>query len=208
MNKRIEKISSYIDETDKIVDIGCDQALLSELLAKRRIYSIASDINNSIIKNAKKRFENSDLNKYIKFVVSDGLKNITDDVDTLVLSGMGTYTILNILNNSKKQYKKIITISNNKHDELRKLITNKGYKVDSEEIILDKGKFYNLILFVHGNKKYTEEELLIGVNHQNKELLEKKLFIDLNKYKKIYNLSKDKEILNKISIIEKKLKNH
>ena len=50
--------------------------------------------------------------------------------------------------------------------------------------------------------------MLLGINHQNKELLKSKLDKDLNKYKKIYKLSKDNNILNTINIIEKRLKNY
>ncbi len=208
MNKRLERISTYINEYDNIADIGCDQAILSEILAKRNIHSIASDIKKNIIENALKRIKQLNLNEYVNFIVSDGVKNIPDNIDTLVISGMGTYTILNILKESKKLYKKIITVSNGKYEELRTGMSDIGYKVDKEEIILDKKKYYNLIIFIPGNKKYTKEELILGINHQNKENLLKKLSYDLKKYKKIYSLSKDKNIYNKIQIIEKKLENH
>ena len=64
MNKRIERISSYIFEDDLVADIGCDQALLSEILAKRNIYSVASDIKESIVINAKNRLKELKLDKY------------------------------------------------------------------------------------------------------------------------------------------------
>ena len=206
MNKRIKIISSYINEDDKVADIGCDQALLSELLAERKIYSVASDIKENIILNAKNRLKN--LNNYITFIVSDGLDNIPEDIDTLVLSGMGTYTILDIISKAKKQYKKIITISNNNNDILRVKMLDYGYKIYSEEIIYDKNKYYNLIVFISGKSKYNKEEMLLGVNHKNEELFIKKLKLDLNEYKEIYDKSRKKNILDIIKIIEKKLKNY
>lgn len=208
MNKRIKIISSYINEDDKVADIGCDQALLSELLAKRKMYSVASDIKENIVLNAKKRLENLNLDNYVNFIISDGLDNIPNDIDTLVLSGMGTYTILKIISKSKKQYKKVITISNNNNDILRAKMLDFGYKILLEEIIYDKNKYYNLIVFIPGEYKYTKEELLFGVNHKNEELFIKKLKFDLNKYKEIYDKSKEKNILDIIKTIEKKLKNY
>lgn len=208
MNKRIKIISSYINEDDRVADIGCDQALLSELLAKRKIYSVASDIKENIVLNAKKRLENLNLDNYVNFIISDGLDNIPNDIDALVLSGMGTYTILKIISKSKKQYKKVITISNNNNDILRTKMLDYGYKIFSEEIIYDKNKYYNLILFVPGKSEYSEEEKLLGINHKNEELFIKKLKFDLNKYKEIYNKSNEKNILKIINIIEKKLKNY
>ena len=208
MNKRIEIISNYINETDKIADIGCDQALLSEVLAKRNIYSIASDIKKTIVDSAQKRIGDLNLSEYVKFIVSDGVKKIDDSVDTVVLSGMGTYTILKILKDSNKQYKKVITISNNNHDILRTKMLELGYEIDKEEIIYEKSKFYNLILFKIGYCEYSEEEVLFGKNHQNSELFIKKIEYDLNKYKKIYKLNKSKDTYRKIEIIEKRLECH
>jgi tRNA (adenine22-N1)-methyltransferase len=208
LNKRIKIISSYINEDDKVADIGCDQALLSELLAKRKMYSVASDIKENIVLNAKKRLENLNLDNYVNFIISDGLDNIPNDIDALVLSGMGTYTILKIISKSKKQYKKVITISNNNNDILRAKMLDFGYKILLEEIIYDKNKYYNLIVFIPGEYKYTKEELLFGVNHKNEELFIKKLKFDLNKYKEIYDKSKEKNILDIIKTIEKKLKNY
>ena len=83
-----------------------------------------------------------------------------------------------------------------------------GYKILLEEIIYDKNKYYNLIVFIPGEYKYTKEELLFGVNHKNEELFIKKLKFDLNKYKEIYDKSKEKNILDIIKTIEKKLKNY
>ncbi len=208
MNKRIKTIFKYINSDDLVADIGCDQALLSELLAKNNMYSVASDIKKNIVDSAKKRIEGLGLNKYIKFVVSDGVKNIDNTINTLVLSGMGTHTILKILENSKKQYKKIITISNNNHDILRLKMLDFGYEIDKEEIIFEKDKFYNLIVFKIGKARYSEKEIIFGKNHQNIELFSKKLEYDLNKYKKIYSLNKSNETLNRIKLIEKMLEYH
>lgn len=207
MNKRIKTIFKYINLDDLVADVGCDQALLSEMLAKNNICSVASDIKENIIMNAMKRI-NVNLSKYIIFVVGDGLENIPNNVDTLILSGMGTHTILKILGKSNKKYKKIITISNNNHDILRKEMLNLNYKIDKEEIIFEKNKFYNLILFIPGKDKYSREEVFLGKNHQNIELLKSKLKFELYKAKKIYKLSNNTKIFKKINLIEKKLKNY
>ena len=174
MSNRIDAIIKYFNSDDRVVDIGCDHALLSKKLATKGIPSIASDINESII-NKRKGENHSSL---ITFKVSDGLKNIDDNsYDTVVTSGMGSNLIYDIISNSTLNFKKLITVSNKDYYELRKNITSLGFIIDKEEIIYEKNKYYNLIVFVKGNKEYTDEELLLGVNHQNKEL-----FIKYNKY--------------------------
>lgn len=203
MNNRLLKIASYIDSSDKVADIGCDQALLSIYLAKKNIKSIASDVRSHIIDRCKESIEKLNLQDFIDLRVGDGLESLKlKEVDTLVLSGLGTHTILNIINESKEQYKKIITISNNHHAILRSGMKKLGYKVLLEEIIYDKNKYYNLIIFVPGSLNYSLNELNIGVNHQNKEMLKSYNKVLLKKYMKIYKKSNNKNIKELIDIIK------
>ncbi len=188
---RIEAIYSFISEEDKVVDVGCDQAKLSLLLAKRNQSSIASDISEKVINKAKNDIK-SDL---IDLRVSDGLKNIHDgEADTLVLSGMGTHTILDILKNTKLRFNKIITISNNYHDILRTKMNELNYRVDSELIIKENNKYYNLIVFIPGNKKYSDCEINFGLNHKDKDLYNEYLELLKNKY---LNIKKSSNGTNK-----------
>ena len=155
---RIETIFSYIDINDKVVDVGCDQAKLGIMLAKRNQKSIASDISENVINKAKTDIK-TDL---IDFRVSNGLENIKEgEADTLVLSGMGTYTILEILSCTNLRFKKIITISNNYHDSLRSKMNDLNYKVSFEQIVKESNKYYNLIVFEPGNYNYSESELYL-----------------------------------------------
>ena len=186
---RIEAIYSFISESDKVVDVGCDQAKLGIMLAKRNQSSIASDISEKVIEKAKNDIK-SDL---IDLRVSNGLENIKKgEADTLVLSGMGSHTILDILNNTKLRFNKIITISNNDHDLLRLKMNELNYMVDSEQIIKENNKYYNLIVFVPGNKKYNDYEINFGLNHKDKELYNEYLDYLKNKYKNIKKSSKNK----------------
>jgi len=202
LTKRLEKILSYIEDDEKVIDVGCDQALLSVLLAKRKIYSIASDLRENIIKKASENVS-PELKKYITFRVGNGI-TLRDDEKCYVpvLAGMGTYLILDILKNSKFSFDKIITISNNNHDILRKEMNTLGYVSHKEEIIKEKGKYYNLIVFKRGVFEYTLEDLLIGVNHQNLLLLKEKNDMLIYKYKKILNtIEKDEDKENLLRLV-------
>ena len=89
---RIEAIYSFISETDKVVDVGCDQAKLALLLAKRNQPSIASDVSENVIKRAKNDIK-SDL---IDLRVSNGLENIKDGEKSLKdkMADADTYYVL------------------------------------------------------------------------------------------------------------------
>ncbi len=208
MNKRIKAISSYIEDNEKVIDVGCDQALLSILLSHRHIYSIASDLRKNIIEKASSNVSEEE-KKYITFRVGSGVTlKESEDYKTLVLSGMGAYLMIDILRTTNYRFNKIITISNNHHSLLRRELLSLGYVSVLEEIIKERGKYYNLIIFKEGKKKYTKEELLIGINHQNIPLLKERNNYLINKYKTILNnnkidLEKQKEINNMIKTLEK-----
>lgn len=192
---RIDAIYSFIDLKDRVVDVGCDQAKLGILLAKRNQKSIASDISPKVIERASLDIRKLGLDNLIDLRVSNGLQNIKkNEADTLVLSGMGTHTILEILNNTKLKFNKIITISNNYHDILRDKMNELNYKVDKELIIKENNKYYNLILFTEGTKEYSQKELLLGLNQVDNKLYNEYLDHLLKKYKTIKESSKDKNI--------------
>lgn len=187
---RIEALYSFISEKDKVVDVGCDQAKLGLMLASRGQKSIASDRSLNVIDRAR---HDLGRNKYIDLRVSDGLDNINEgEADTLVLAGMGTHTMLEILNKTSLRFKKIITISNNYHNILREKMNELNYKVDSELIVYDMNKYYNLIVFVPGNREYSEKELLLGVNHVDLSMYIKYIDFLRKKYTNIKETSKDK----------------
>lgn len=198
---RLEKISSYISDNEKVLDVGCDQALLSKILAKRKIYSIASDLRPNIIENAKKNLTQLE-KEYITFSVSDGVPTILNEEYTLVLSGMGAHTILDILKNSNYRFNKIITISNNNNDILRTEMSKLNYYVLEEEIIKEKGKFYNLIVFDNVKRDYSKEQILVGINHKNKELLKEKNEYLIKKYTSILNNANNEKLIDIVNTLK------
>lgn len=198
---RLEKISSYISDNEKVLDVGCDQALLSKILAKRKIYSIASDLRPNIIENAKKNLTPLE-KEYITFSVSNGVPTILNEEYTLVLSGMGAHTILDILKNSNYRFNKIITISNNNHDILRTEMSKLNYYVLEEEIMKEKGKFYNLIVFDNVKRDYSKEQILVGINHKNKKLLKEKNDYLIKKYTSILNIANNEKLIDIVNTLK------
>lgn len=205
---RLELISSYIKDDEKVIDVGCDHAYLSILLAKRNIKSIASDLRENIINKTSQNI-NQEYKKYITFRVGNGITLNENEQDYIpVLAGMGTHSILEIIKTSKYIFNKIITISNNNHDILRSEMAKLGYISRAEEIIKEKGKYYNLIVFKRGHTTYNEEELLIGINHKNIKLLKEKNELLIKKYENILKNIIKEEDKKELKRILKILKNY
>lgn len=166
LSKRLESITLFIKNNDKVVDVGCDHGYLSIELYERKLCKsvIATDINENALENAKKNIREKNLP--IRTILTDGLKNIsTKDYDTIVISGMGTSTILHILNNKEKikNVKKIILQSNNNRVELREEMNKLGFYLSDENIVYDNKKYYITMLFMKSGRKNTKEEIKYGI---------------------------------------------
>ncbi len=212
LSLRLKKISSLISKEDNVIDIGCDHGYLSIDLAQKGCQVIASDINQNALNNAINNIKKYNLNAKIKTILSDGLKNINPiGYNTIVISGMGTTTILNILNEKDKlkDINKIIIQSNNHLYELRKEMINRGYYIKQESTVCDDNIFYVIIEFQKGSKKYQEMDYKYGPilkqNKENKAYFEYLLNRNINI---LNNIPKNKIILrknmqNEIRIIKK-----
>jgi len=182
---RLQAIADLVKKNTKIVDVGCDHGLLDIYLTKEKnVCCIASDNKQSCLDNAINNIKKYNLEDKIETVLSDGLENIdVNKLDTVVISGMGTSTILEIIKN--KDIKHMIIQSNNNLYELRKEITKLGFYIENEVVVLDY-KYYVIIEFKRGHKKYSNFELKYGpmlLKKDNKEYFNY-LYNKLNDIKK------------------------
>ena len=159
LSKRLQAVASLVDGKS-IIDVGCDHGYLSIYLTKKGINCLATDISALCIKKAKNNFKKYNLN--IETLVTDGLNNIDiSKYDTVVISGMGTHTILKILE-GKELPDTLIISSNNNIDTLRKQVVKLNYYIDNELYIKDHNQQYIIIRFKKGLKKYNELDYIVG----------------------------------------------
>ena len=207
ISNRLKCISEFVEDNDKIIDIGCDHALLDIYLMnnKNNINLIASDIHEGAIKNAKKNISKHALLDKIDLRLGDGLNVINEnEVDTIIIAGMGYYSIEKILSNSEKmnKIKKIIVQSNTDVVKLRKFVIKLGYKIEDELLVKDKDIIYTIIKFTLGKEKYSYEEIYFGPKIlSKKDDLFLELLLQLPKYE-IKNILHHKHL---IRIIKKEL---
>lgn len=182
LSKRLEVVSSFIKECSKIVDIGCDHGLLSIYLAQKykNIKIIASDVNKNALSSAINNIKKYKLEEKIDTRLGSGLEVVSpEEIDTVVIAGMGSNTIVGILKYSKDKLvnvNNIIVQSNTDLYFLRKNITSIGYYIEDEILVEDKNIIYTVIKFTKGKKKYSYKELYLGpiLLEKNDNLLKKK----------------------------------
>ena len=186
ISKRIKELAAMIPETKRVIDVGCDHALLDITLASKfkNTSFLATDISSNAIKESLKRVKKEKLDDRITLLVNDGLKGISlNRDDFIVISGMGTNTIIDIIESRINEINKILIQSNRDLELLRKFMFDHGFKISDEKVIYD-NHFYIFIYFERGEVNYNLEDLWLGPVIKDSNYHEYFLFL-LEKYKKI-----------------------
>lgn len=187
-SKRLIELASLIPTHSTVVDIGCDHALLDIYLTiNRHCKCTASDISENCLEKAKLNLKKFKLEKEIPLVLSDGLNNVEyNNSDYIVIAGMGTETILKILENCTAD--NIIVQTNTDIFDFRETITD-NFIIENEKVVYDKKVFYVLMKLKRGKKKYNYSDYLIGpvIKKQKTGVYKKYKEYLFDKYSEIYN---------------------
>lgn len=195
INKKLKAIASFINKHDTVIDIGCDHAYLAIYLKENKLCKnvYASDINENALNIAKHNIKEHNLD--IETILSDGFKSIHNtSIDTAVISGMGTNSILDIIRYAPQNINKYILCSHNNLDILRKKLYEHKLYIESEIAIYEHKKYYVIMLVTKNYQKENRLSLKYGRSYDKKYLS--------------YLLKKEQEVLNRIPKrkIKKRLK--
>ena len=213
LSKRLNAISKMVDNNSVIADIGCDHALLDiYLLQSKKIKkSIACDITEGALNQARKNVNTYKING-IDLRLADGLDRIykKDNVNTIILSGLGDNKIINILMNNIDKLSDINSIiiqSNTNISKIRKALVSISYYIEDEVLIKENNIIYTIIKFKRGIKKYSKKELNHGpILLKTKDYLFKELILDeINSNNRIMKKLKNKNLRKKIKLFFKNI---
>ena len=189
MNKRLLLIAENIENGTGFVDVGTDHGYLPVYMAENgyegKIH--ASDINYDPLQKAIRHASEAGLDERISFALADGLKACPkDEVDTIVIAGMGGDMILKILDETEwcmsEQYKLILQPMS-KAEVLRYWLVYNEFKICDELLVDENNTIYQIIVARFGGQtKLNDAEFFIGkAEHTN----DKNLYIkQYENYKK------------------------
>ena len=218
INARLKKIGDLVEANSFCLDVGCDHALLDIYLIHRdkNIITIASDIAAGPLDQAKKNIKREHLEDVIETRLGPGLSTYTQEVNTIIISGMGGRNIIGICKDNLNILKKINTLiisPNNYQEDVKKYLCKHGFYISNEEFVKDKKFIYQIIILKRGKKKYTKKEYFFGPiflekkgplfrEYYDRELKTREILISMlpNSYRlKKYKLKKEiKMIKNEI----------
>ena len=152
MDLRLNELAKMVQIGARVADIGTDHAYLPIKLVQDKISSfvIASDIAAGPLQNAAQDIAKAGLQQKIATRLGPGLTTIRpqDQIDTVIIAGMGGKMICRILAAAFKQntyYPCLILEANIGEAQLRGFITQNYYHIVSEKIVATGGHTYELI---------------------------------------------------------------
>lgn len=165
ISDRLAAIAYMIDSNKVVFDVGSDHGLLPCFLVESGISPkvYAGDIAEGPLNSAKENIEKRGLSDKVITVLSDGLAKANDDVDVVVIAGMGYHTIKHILDSCDvTRYQNIIVQSNTDVELVRQYISDHEYTIEDERMIYD-GFYYQIIKFsADMHDKYSDAEIKYG----------------------------------------------
>lgn len=150
---RIETIYSWISQDESFVDIGTDHAYLPILAVesshKGKIY--AREVISGPFAIAKKNIGE----RPVELSMGDGLLGFDQEVDVIVIAGMGGNLIAKIISDSMlicKKAKRMILQPMQQMYELRLFLYKNNFRVVKEEIVKSNEKFFLIFEVIVGQE--------------------------------------------------------
>ena len=154
LSYRLSEIVKLCGKAKRIADVGCDHGkVLAELAKNKAEFLVATDISEPSVKKAEALLTELKF-KNFSVRVGDGCQTLTDDdkLDVIVIAGMGGMEIIEILTNATIKLKTLVLQPQNNVIKLRQFLTDNNFYIQTDKVVEDKGKFYNIIKVVKTNE--------------------------------------------------------
>lgn len=173
LTPRLRAVAELVPNGAALADVGTDHAYLPVwLLQQNKICrAIASDLRVGPLQRAKRTAEQYGCTDRIEFILCDGLADIgMEQVDTVVIAGMGGESICSILENAlwlaNPNYTLVLQPMS-AQPELRRWMWQHGFRIERERIECEGKRLYNILLVKYGGaKKLTLAEEWAGCQTQ------------------------------------------
>lgn len=169
LSKRLESVSSLVTPGFRVADIGTDHGYIPLWLTEQGLIpgAVAMDINPGPLQRAKENVQMYELGEKIETRLSDGLKELKPgEADSVVIAGMGGNLMIKILKEGAEilqTVQELILQPQSDVGEVRSFLQREGYRITSEKMILEDGKFYPVMRAEHGAmEELSDIEALYG----------------------------------------------
>lgn len=145
LSDRLLACCALVAPGDRVADVGCDHGYLGIHLLQSGVACsvIEADINRGPLQSARNNAAKFGVKERMTFCLSDGVRSIPRDFDTLVCAGMGADTMISILDEApwvKDARYRLILQCQSRTPVLRQYLYSRGFAIRRETLAQD-GKF-------------------------------------------------------------------
>ena len=157
LSVRLKTIASLVPNDTRVCDIGTDHGYLPIYLRLNNLAKsvIAADLNPKPLITAQKNIEKLNANG-IELRLCDGLSGINrQEVDTIIIAGMGGNVISGIIDRCDFAKDKDLTFilqPTTSGEVLREFLCNNGFEIISETVIFENNKLYSVMVVKFTNQ--------------------------------------------------------
>lgn len=169
LSPRLHTIAQAVPKGARLADIGTDHAYLPVWLLQHGVIddAIAADLRPGPLERAKETANKFCLSDKLDFRLCDGLTGVcAEEVDCIVIAGMGGETIVHILSDApwtKEEGNMLILQPMSSQEDLRRWLVQNGYQIVREKIALEEKTFYTIMVAEPGvDREMTAAEELAG----------------------------------------------
>ena len=151
LDLRLAAAAEFVKEGTVAADVGTDHGYLICYLINEGICTrgFATDINIKPLESARKLIREMYLENEIETVLTDGLKGLPEDeVDEVLICGMGGETIIGILEEAKwvkSEKVHLVLQPMSRANMLRRWLCENGWSIDAEKAVEVEKHLYTVI---------------------------------------------------------------
>lgn len=200
LSPRLQSIADYVPNGAVVADIGTDHGYIPVYLVDKKISNkiIATDVNKGPLENARSYIEKKGYDKFIETRLGNGLKCLNpNEVDTVIIAGMGGLLIRDILEHSKhitRTIENFILQPMVASEDLRRYLYNNGYTIVDEKLAKEGNKIYEIMFVKHGSDSVDKDifyEIGKKLVENNDVHLQEFLGNKIKKIEKVLNTLRD-----------------
>ncbi|MDO4419241.1 MAG: class I SAM-dependent methyltransferase [Ruminococcus sp.] len=164
LNNRLALCAQMVRKGTKIADIGTDHAYLPVWLVRTGFvsFALACDIKAEPLMQGELTIKKYHAEDLVETRLCDGLRDVnSDEVDDIIIAGMGGETIVHILSDApwlKDKSKRLILQPMSKHELVIEYLYKNGFELKEHRCTVADGKIYTAFSAEFtGNQKTPDE---------------------------------------------------
>lgn len=167
LSNRLQLIADMVPDCKVMADIGTDHGYLPiDLIQSGKVgQAYAMDINKGPLAKADANIQEADLQSRVTTILSNGMEHLPDDVQVVVIAGMGGMLIGTILDAEQTKLNQLSHLVLSPHldvVEIRMKVHALHWRIAEERMVEDADKYYTVMTCEPGSESYSQVEYQYG----------------------------------------------